>query len=244
MIKLYNILLLFIVITAALSCKKENRCDCLKRTGDIVTETRTVPPFDRIYAEDNVNVYITQDSVFEVKVEAGKHLIELVKTEVSDGQIKIMNKNRCNWARSYKPEINVYLHMPSVKYITSDATGNIKSLNTITTPQLDYRLMNLGDIELTVNNQDVVGHMHGAGDVFLHGNTYHHACNIVGNGFIHAEDLETNYTWILSNTSGNTYVRVHDLLQVSIAATGDIIYTGQPNTIDKVLTGKGRLIAQ
>src|ERR1035437_4805479 len=32
-------------ICAFLSCKKENRWDCLKRTGEQTTEIRTLPPF-------------------------------------------------------------------------------------------------------------------------------------------------------------------------------------------------------
>jgi hypothetical protein len=241
--KFFLAILAILFITGS-SCKKENRCDCIKRTGDIVSELRTVDAFDRIYLEDNVNVFITQDSVFEVKVEAGEHLISLIKTEVTNGEIKITNKNRCNWARSYKPQVNVYLRMPAVKYITSDGVGTIKSINTITTSTFDYRLMSSGDLDLTVNNNEVIGHMHGAGDVYLHGTTNHHAVNIVGNGFINAGDLETSYTWILSRTSGNIYVRARDLLQVSIIENGDIYYSGNPATIDKVITGTGNLIAQ
>jgi hypothetical protein len=235
---------ILIVILSGLSCKKENRWDLVKRTGDIVTETRTVAPFKKIYLEDNVNVFITQDSVFEVKVEAGENLISLIKTEVRDSQIFISNDNKYNWTRSYKPKVNVYLRMPEIKFITSDGTGKIQSLNTITTPSFDYRLKDIGDIELTVNNHDVLGHMHGPGDVYLHGATYHHACHIVGNGFIHAEDLTTSYTWMYTNTSGNIYMRVQGLLQLTLDGSGDIIYTGHPGTVETITRGTGKIIAQ
>lgn len=239
-----NILSIFAFVLSGIACRKENRGDCFKRTGDIITETRSVSGFDKIFVEDNVNVFITQDSVFEVKVEAGENLIPLIKTELTDGELRIKNDNRCNWTRSYKPQVNVYLKMPVVKYITSDGVGTIKSTNTITTPSFDYRLMNLGDIELTVSNQEVIGHMHGAGDIYLHGTTNHHACNIVGNGFIRASDLRTSYTWISSTTSGNVYVRASDLLQVLIHGNGDVIYYGQPSTVEYEITGTGKLIAQ
>src|SRR3954465_11217106 len=83
------------------SCKKENRCDCIKRTGDIVTEIRSLKAFDRLQVEENVNVFLTQDSIQEVKVEAGEHLISLVETAIVDGTLTIRNKNKCNWARAY-----------------------------------------------------------------------------------------------------------------------------------------------
>jgi hypothetical protein len=238
---LFFVLLVFV---AGLSCRKENMCDCIKRTGEIITETRTLPPFDRVLAHDNVHVYITQDTLFEVKVEAGENIVPLIRTEVIDGEIQIHNDNRCNWSRSYKPQIIVHIKMPQLRYVTSATVGLIKSTNTITAPIFDYRLKSLGDIDITVNSNDVFGHMHGAGDIYLRGTTDHHACNIVGNGFIHARDLATEYTWIYSNTTGLAYINVKNLLQVQILGSGDIIYTGQPNTIEKKITGTGRLIPQ
>lgn len=219
-------------------------CDCIKRTGEIVTETRELPSFDRILLLDNVNVYLTEDTVQKVTVEAGENLIDLVKTEVVDGEIRIMNKNRCNWARSYKPQIYVRIHMPGVRWIVSDGVGFIQSTNTITSPELDYRLMNLGDIRLKVNNSSVMGHMHGAGDVYLEGEANHHACHIVGNGFINAKDLKTNYTWMYTNTSGNIEITVNDLLQVTIDGSGDVLYRGEPDKVEPIIRGTGRLIEQ
>jgi hypothetical protein len=237
-------LLLLLASATGISCKKENMCDCIKRTGDIVKESRELDPFSRIYVTDNVNVFITQDSVHKVLVEAGDNLIDLVKTEVVNGEIRIGNKNRCNWTRSYKPQINVYLHMPEVRYVLSEGVGTVKSTNVITTPDIDYETRSLGDIHLTVDNNSVIGHMHGAGDIYLSGHTRHHACNIVGNGFIRAAELNTGYTWISSNTSGNSYVKVNDLLQVLVEGSGDIIYSGEPDHIDKVITGTGKLIEE
>lgn len=124
-------------------CKKENMCDCFKRTGPIVRESRDLSGFDRIMVENNVNVFITQDSVFKVEIEAGDNIEALIKTEVVDGTLYCRNKNRCNWARSYKKPLNIYITMPVIKYITSDGTGNITSLNTITTPEFDVQTKKL-----------------------------------------------------------------------------------------------------
>src|ERR1035437_4176093 len=79
------------------TCKKENLCDCIKRTGAIVTETRTINGFDSIVVQDNMNVFIIQDPNFEVKVEAGKNIVPLITTSVVNGTLTISNNNRCNW---------------------------------------------------------------------------------------------------------------------------------------------------
>ena len=63
---LLNRLIVFFISALVLlfsACKKENRCDCIKRTGDIISEVRTVKAFDRLQVEQNVNVFITEDNI-------------------------------------------------------------------------------------------------------------------------------------------------------------------------------------
>lgn len=223
------------------SCKKENACDCIKRTGPIVIQKREISGFDKIIVYDNVNVLITQDSIFEVLVEAGKNLRGLITTEVSDRTLVINNNNRCNWARSYKEPLNIYIKMPVIKYITSDGTGTIKSLNTITTDTFDVQTKNSGNIELIVNNAKIISHMHGAGDLTLHGYTNEHACDIGGTAFLRCQDLQTQYTWVHSFTTGICYVSVNNFLECQIDKIGDIYCYGNPTTVEKTLKGTGQL---
>jgi hypothetical protein len=235
---------IFIVVVGILlfsSCKKENRCDCIKRTGSVITEIRSIKGFDKIYVEDNLKVFLIQDSVFEVKVEAGENIVPLIRAEVKEGTLFIKNDNRCNWMRSYDKPLNVYVKMPVIKYITSDGTGDIISLNTITTDKFDVQTKNSGNIELTVNNTQVVSHMHGSGDLTLKGVTGEHACDIGGTSFLRCQNLETNYTWIHTFTTGLCYVKASDLLICKIDYIGDVYCYGSPTTIDKQQHGAGQL---
>jgi putative autotransporter adhesin-like protein len=225
------------------SCKKENRCDCIKRTGDIITVTRDLKKFDRLFVEQNVNVFIIQDTVTEVKVEAGENIEPLIQTVVEDGILIIRNKNRCNWSRSYKKPLNVYIKTPGLKYIHSNGTGNIKSVNTITVDSFDVRIENSGNIELTVNSGQVISHIYGAGDLTLHGTSSEHLCSIGGASFLYASDLTTNYTWIQSFTLGLCYVKTSGLLTYRIDDKGDIYCYGHPTTVQKISNqGKGQLL--
>ena len=241
--KLEQIKITLIIFAIALfsSCKKENSCDCFKRTGTIVTETREVSGFDKLFVEDNLNVFITQDSVFEVKIESGENLISLIKTEVIDGTLYIQNKNRCNWTRSYDKPFNVYVKMPVLNFVTSDGTGNIRSLNTITTPSFEIQTKNSGNIELVVNNSKITSHMHGSGDLTLHGHTIEHACDIGGTAFLNCKDLVTNYTYLHTYTTGLCYVTSKDTIDCRIDRIGDVYCYGNPVMVQKIASGKGQL---
>ncbi len=241
--KLMNVKILFsfFIITLLYACEKENSCDCIKGTGKIIIENRALNNFDKVYLEDNINVFITQDTIFELKVEAGENIVPLILTNVIDGTLYIKNKNRCNWSRSYKKPLNIFIKMPVIKYLTSDGTGKIKSLNTITSDVFDLQTKNSGDIELIVNNLKIVSHMHGSGDIILSGNTGEHACDIGGTAFLKCEALTTNYTWVHSFTTGICTVRASDLLICSIDQIGDIYCFGNPITVQEIKRGAGKL---
>ncbi len=206
-----------------------------------MTLTREISDFTSIYVEDNLNVFITEDPNFEVKIEAGENLIPLIKTEVVDGTLFIKNKNRCNWTRSYDKPFNVYIKMPLITYITSDGTGDIKSLNTITSDVFHIRTKNSGNIELTIDNSAIHSHMHGSCDVTLHGRTGEHSCSIGGTGYLYCQDLQTNYTWVHSYTVGMCYVSVKDLFVCIIDDIGDIYCYSHPTTVEKTQIGTGKL---
>jgi hypothetical protein len=242
-IKLSSFFLLFLPLFFG-SCKKENMCDCIKRTGKIIKETRQISGFDKILAENNINVFITEDPVFEVTVEAGENIVPLIITEIIDGTLCIRNKNRCNWTRSYKKPLNVYVKMPKLIYLTSDGTGDVKSLNTITTDTMDVETKNSGNIELSVNCLLVDSHMHGSGDFTVHGRTNEHHISVGGTAYMFASDLQTNYTYIHSYTLGLSYVRASGLLICRIDEKGDIFCYGQPNEVQKIQNGPGQLYIQ
>lgn len=238
----FNITSVVVLLLFFSACKKENACDCIKRTGSIITETRTLTGFDKVWVEDNLNVFITQDSSFDVEIEAGKNIVPLIKAEVgSDGTLTLQNKNRCNWTRSYDKPFNVYIKMPVIKYITSNGSGDIKSVNTITTSALDVETKSSGNIELTLNNTTVTSHMFGYGDVTLHGVSQNHLCSIGGDGFLYCSDLVTNYTYLHTFTDGFCYVNATNLLTCVIDKKGDVFCYGHPATIEKTQNGTGQL---
>lgn len=238
-------LLIFIFALALFSsCKKENRCDCIKRTGKIITESRALSGFDRLYVEDDVNVFLTQDSMFSVKVEAGENIVPLIKTEVNGRMLTIKNNNRCNWTRSYDKPLNVYISMPTFDLITSDGTGKITGLNPITTDSFYVETQNSGDIELLINNRVMMTRMHGSGDVILNGKTNNHNCDIGGTGYLKCANLITGYTYVHSYTLGECYVRCASRIDCKIDYKGNIYCYGNPAYVVKVINNSGQLYLQ
>ncbi len=248
----FNTLLRTIVILNTLylilffsSCKKEHMLDMFKSTGKIVTETRDLAPFNDIEIGNNkINVIITQSTIYQVKVEAGEHLIKSVTTEVRDGKLYIENENKCNFMRSYKKEINVYIQVPNLINIYHDGTGKVTATSTLISDTLDIVTKSAGDVALDVNAYLLRTHLHSCADVTVTGNCHDHLCYATGNGFCNAGSLATSYTWIFAKTTGDIHVQVGSLFIVDIESIGDVYYSGNPPTVQKALNGKGRLIPQ
>ncbi len=236
----------FIFILAAITgstCKKENRFDLIKRTGKRITETRILPSFKSIFLKDNIDLYLSQGPIQEIKVDAGENLIPLIKMEVNaDNELHIWNENRCNWARSYKKgNISVYITAPSFSTIKHWGSGLIKSLNTITEDTLTIQTHESGDLEMTINTTIVYAANTGSSDITLHGKSklmgnYHN-----GAGYNRCEDLQADIIWITSEASGNDYYYPLHELGVTINWEGDVYYKGNP-TVNETVSGKGKLI--
>jgi hypothetical protein len=61
-------------------------------TGDIQTESRTVPAFTRVDVEDGIRAVITHGAVATVEVNAQANILPLVVTQVADGTLRVHAK--------------------------------------------------------------------------------------------------------------------------------------------------------
>ena len=225
-------------------CKKENMCDCLNSTGPVVSERRSLDSFHRLEVRKNVIVTLYQDSIEYVEVEAGSHLIDLVKTEVNDGVLSITNLNTCNWVRSYDIEIHARVHLKSLDYIDHYGSEEINCADTLIINELDIRENNSADIRLTMNAQTVYARqMAGGGDIYLSGSS--DFCYTFGGsfGYIYAQDFISNTVHVDNRSTGEIHVHAVSWLGVYIGDRGNVYYKGSPEIASEI-TGTGKLIPE
>jgi hypothetical protein len=216
--------------------------DLFKGTGDRITELRQLDPFTKIYLKDNVNVFITQGRQ-EVKVEAGEKLIPLVRTNVKNGILYIKDDNKFNWARSYKKGvINIYISMPTFRYLWHYGSGDVHGSDTLYCDTLDVETRESGNVELTVKANIIYTHLHGTADVTLRGKSTLMGSFHMGEGYLYAQELETWQTWFFTKASGDDYFNVSSGFSGKISWVGNVYLTGTPVYISVVRQGKGELI--
>lgn len=217
--------------------------DCFKSTGDIALEYRTLSAFDTIETKDNINVFLTTDTFFEVKVEAGENLIPLIKTEVKYNKLIIYNNNKCNWVRSFSVPVNVHVTMPSPGGIINEGTANFKSTNAIKDRTLLIKMTSSGDVDLQLDIPRLLGNLSASqGNLYLKG-----TCNLfevfyLGTTIINANDLAIEKAYIETTGTGDFHLNVSDEIGANIGWVGNIYYTGNAAVAYANCTSSGRLI--
>lgn len=241
-IPLFIIMLIFSLAMFS-GCEKSSE-NCLSNTGKIIRQVRFLEPFDSISMNDNVNVILSYDSICGVTVEAGEHIIDGIKTEVSDGNLIIHNNNICNWTRDYSKPINVYISSDYLWKIRYNSSGDLTSATILPYDSLKVEVWGgCGTIELSLNIvQGYFSENLGTADFRLHGSCG--ICNIYSGeyGPFHCEDLDISYCFITSSGSNDCWVNARRILGATITSIGNVYYTGQPDSVYSHITGEGRLI--
>ncbi len=239
-IKLFGIIFLIILIY---SCKKENRWDCFKGSGNDIEETRLLAAFENIEVNDYFNVYIKQDSVYRVIIDGSENLNGLIETKVENACLKLDNKNKCSWSRKYK-DINIYVHSPKIKMVSLNVESNLFSIDTIKADSFHV------DVRASIANIDVIIDCNysaltihaGTGDYTIKGKANKNYLYCHGTGFIRTENLIADEVEILHISTGDFFVNCTKKLSGDLMGSGNIYYKGDPEKISVKLLSSGKVL--
>jgi len=241
------------VITAGLltSCSKDNAGDCFKSSGKAHTETRDLKYFKSINIEDKIDVFITQGSFWEVKVEAGKNLLKNIKTEVNDSTLTIKNINKCNFIRHPKNSIvKVLITIPYLRVLKNSGVGTVSLENEFLQDSMNVSLAGSGEIHLNVNLKYLHTSTHGNGDIYAKGFVDYGNHYTNGTNYLWFKDLIIkNRIDLNSYTIGHCYINAPTnltggLMKLEIWESGNIYYKGEPDSLNLTRKGKGELIKE
>ncbi len=237
------IVLLFIIFTFS-TCKKDHLLDCFKSAGKTITENRETNAFININLTDNVDLIIHTDTTYFVKVTAGDNLINGIITEWNNKTLYIRNENRCNWMRSFENIYTVEIGMNQPELIHYNGSGNITCLDTIRKEDFIFDSFGgSGTINLNFNSNKIHLNDHiGRADIRAFGFANESYIYVNDVGVLNASGMNTNYTYITNNSTGDCRINVKNELGFEIKYSGNIFYTGNPHILSQNFSGTGKLI--
>lgn len=211
----------------------------IRGNGVIKTENRQTSNFHRIDASGSVDVYVRQDSVYSIKVEADENLLPYVIVQNDNGSLSIHEKRgtRLRPTRSVK----VYVSGPSIDAFEASGACDLVSENTITSNTgISINMSGASDIKMNVNAPKVKADVSGAGTITLKGQTKDLSIDGSGAATFRCYELLAENTSVDMAGAGKAEVFASVKLNADVSGAGSISYKGNPEVI-KSISGAGSL---
>jgi len=239
--KLKNVLIVLIVSIVFSSCEKNN---CLSSAGDTVQEERMLGTFQYIETYGTFKLYLKNDTVHKVTVEAGNKLIPFIETKVENGILTIKDLNKCNFMKGYRDK-KIYISVDTLKELNINNASDLYTVDTFKTYSLKVRFLSeLGYCDLNIDAYSFQLQIwYASGDFKVKGNAYSAYLNTESTAFIYADSLNNTSCAVNTNSMGDVYFKAGRWMYITIRNSGNIYYTGKPEEIFiKELSGSGKLI--
>lgn len=216
--------------------------DRIKGDGQIKTEARTVSNFSKVDVSGNFDVYLKQDSLTSVRVEADQNLMKYIKVHESNGTVYIETENDVELDGS-KP-VKIYVASPSFQGIDASGSCEIRSENKLSdSSRIEISLSGSSDVDLEVNSPVVRSHLSGSGAVKLKGQTKDLSLSGSGSFSAHTMDLLAENVGVEISGSGSADVFASVKLDVSVSGSGDVRYKGNAS-VSQHISGSGSVTKQ
>lgn len=190
--------------------------DRVAGSGDVVTQSRSVPAFHRIRLNGSAALKITAGAAQAVQVEAQANIAELIDTKVSDGALVIDNR------RDYTTNKPVAVHVsaPSIDGLEINGFSNVV-LTGAHGSKLAISLSGTGSVSASGRVDDLSLDCSGAGKANL--------ANLI------ARDATISVSGV-----GSADVDATARLDISIAGLGNVRYRGSP-VVHQAINGLGHV---
>lgn len=242
-------ILYILSIITLLSCDSENAPDCFKSAGDLTEKEFTVTPFSTITVFKNIELIITDDINYSVKVETGAHLIDEITASVVNGRLLLKDNNSCNLTRDYDA-VKIYITAPNLTEIRNSSQFTVRSNGILNYSSLrliseDYTddFYNNGIFNVEVNATSIVLVINNFTPTFISGTT--NTLNIFqasGDGRFEGRNLIAQDVTIYHRGTNDIIVNPQQSLKANLVSTGDVISVTTPPTLDIQEQFDGRVI--
>ncbi|MFZ2957489.1 MAG: head GIN domain-containing protein [Candidatus Ozemobacteraceae bacterium] len=187
-------------------------------SGTLKTDRRTPGEFKAITLSGAYTVIIEPGQAdHAVTITTDDNLVDLIKTEMADGALKIFNESSINPTKG----VEVKISLKELVAMDISGAGRIEAKN-LSGPSLKLSISGAADF-----------HGDGTVDAF--------EVKLSGAGNIKARDLKAKSVSITLSGAGNAEVFASESLTPKISGVGNIEYYGNPPKIEPSISGIGKL---
>ena len=212
----------------------------IKGSGIVKIESREISDFNAISIDYPADVIVIQGKQHSVKIEADDNLLPQLDVSVIGETLHFKNNER-NWSKRVYPTEPVILTITVVDLdaLNLPTAGSIE-MDGIETNSLNVSVTGAGEVNLSdVKIEQIEFAISGAGKIFTDGETDDLRLRISGVGEFNGANLQSQYANVHISGAGSATIWVEKDLEASISGTGSIRYYGEPESVNKNISGLG-----
>lgn len=209
----------------------------IKGNGNIKTENRQAGSFVNVSVSGDMDLYVHQDSAYNVRVEADENLLEYIEV-ITEGENLII-RPRKGYNLSGSNDIKVYVSSPRYNKLEASGSCDIIGENIIKTEsRLDIDLSGSSDVKMEVNAPEVKAELSGSGSIMLSGITKDFSVAGSGSTDIKCMDLKSENVSVRISGAGSAEVFASVKLDVNVSGSGSVEYRGNA-IVNQNISGSG-----
>ncbi len=215
-------LILFIaVISICFSCKTE----AVEGNKNLITVEREVSEdFNKITASTGLNVSLIQSEEYKISVSADENLQELIKTQVSNGRLKIYITNPIK----NHSNISVDVYAPDIVEINTNSGARLQTKEVLKTDSLSVKSSSGSWTELEVNTLYLNSNSSSGANIKFTGKTESYRCVTSSGSHTNSANLISKKVNANSSSGSSAKVYCTDNLQANTSSGGNIQCSGAP----------------
>lgn len=208
----------------------------IRGNGNVISQVRTHSNFTGVEVSNAIHLYVKQDSVSSVKVEADENLQQHIIITEENGVLRIREEDGTNLNATGK--IKVYVSAPAFKYLDASGASKIIGENELTGDAIDIDVTGASHADLELKTPKVSASMSGASSVSLVGQTKD--LLIKGSGASDANCFELLSENAEVDLSGASNAEVFASVRITAEASGasDVRYKGSA-VVNQSTSGAG-----
>ena len=210
-------------------------------SGRTITEQRSLPPFQGVALSGSMDLVVRQGSTQQVEVTVDDNLLPFLETEVTgsgaDARLQV------RWKRGMsiytKTDARIHVTVPRLTSLAASGSGDM-TVEPFETPSLSISISGSSDTRLQkLTTAALQISISGSGDVEGAGSATRLKIGIAGSGDVKLREMKSDEVSVNIAGSGDAGVHADKALEVRIAGSGDVVYTGNAATVNAKVAGSG-----
>jgi len=210
-------------------------------SGRTITEQRSLPPFQGVALSGSMDLVVRKGSTQQVEVTVDDNLLPFLETEVTgsgaDARLQV------RWKRGMsiytKTDARIHVTVPRLTSLAASGSGDM-TVEPFETPSLSISISGSSDTRLQkLTTAALQISISGSGDVEGAGSATRLKIGIAGSGDVKLREMKSDEVSVNIAGSGDASVHADKALEVRIAGSGDVVYTGNAATVNAKVAGSG-----